>query len=145
MYLNNDVQQWWYFLVSTIAISGTLGTFLLVVGNCYSLHDSHDSLWWYSFSLRSFKDIFFAIHICPWKFWGWCGINDDDQQRWYYLRSSIAVDLIMNILFLALWSWYYLNNNQQLVYYLTSVITLLPVTAYLFPDFRSCMFIEPYS
>ena len=136
MYLNNDVKQWWYFLVSTITIPGTIETFLLAAWSCYSLHDN-DSWYWYWFSLRPLEDISITIQICLLEFWSWTwvGVNDDDHWRWYYLRTFRAVPPNINNFFLAIWSRYSMNkNNQQLRNYVTPAIALLSFAVYLFPD-----------
>ena len=94
MHLNNDAKQWWYFLVSTIAI---LTVVVSITGFRIPAYR-----WWCGMNdddgrkrcyLRSAWSIFFTIESFLPAFWVWHfgWVDEVDQRRWRYRRSWRAV------------------------------------------------------
>ena len=114
MYLYNDVQQWWYFLVSTFAIGSGIGMcFLVMVWRSNWCRVGTLRLWWWMKSAAvdcSVMDLCFTT-CQPWN------AGEEDQQWWYYLRPTFTAHLTFGAYLQAIWSLYYLiddNNKQQL-------------------------------
>ena len=113
MYLNNDVQQWWYFLISAFAIPSMGSIFHQTFCIWGHLNEDNWSLW-YS-----------IIEFCFSVYWSW-SLNDDDLWRLYYLRSAIAVPCTVSTFLLTLCNWYFMkDDNEQMRRHLRFVMSVL--------------------
>ena len=113
MYLNNDVQQWWYFLVTTIAICSTIGTFCL--DRVWSLDVDHcrvgnRRMWWWIWSLSVVST---TLENCLTTFRRWNNASKEDQWSSSYLRSTVIALLITGECLKAIWRSYGLNEDNQ--------------------------------
>ena len=115
MYLNNDVQQWWYFLISGLFILSTIGPSLLAIRSWSYLNGDE---WWQClrlcYYLRFVLAAFFAIKVywLP-AFWFWYSKNNDSQRCWY-LRAVFAVFAVVFItgsFLLGLWTRYWMTDD----------------------------------
>ena len=86
--MNNDAQQWWYFLVSTIAIVCTIETFVLgMVGSfCYWRADNPWVHWW----LRSVSVFSSGIAFCLPTDWHGNSVNEENWWWRYCLISTVT-------------------------------------------------------
>ena len=118
MYLNNEAQQWWYFLVSTIAITIKIASILLAVWRSYFLNGDKQ-LPWYYLGLASALNS--AVAVAAFSMngsslplsWYWCSMNDDESHQWYWLRCAIAETCTVGSSILALWRWDFTDHDQQ--------------------------------
>ena len=116
MYANNDAQQWWYFLVSAIAIVSALGTFVLVmIRSLYHWRtDNHwlrCRLWYWRLAFL----VFALIQLCLPTFRSWWIAREDDWRLWWqwwcYLRSVATVFFNIGAFLFAIWSLLCLNEE----------------------------------
>ena len=143
--MNNDDQQWWYFLVSAIDLLSTIGSFLLALRSWCSLIGGGGKCWqrYYAYLESAVAaSIIGSSFRMNWSCWK---TNDDDCQRRHYLRCVIAVVSAMSSFLLALsWSWHYIHDdNQQLWHYWRSTIAvILPTVGY--PCFLHLLSLENF-
>ena len=107
MFLNNDDQQWWYFLVSAI---GLLFTFLRFVWSSCFCGVDNQRLWRWWMRLPSV--VCSVIGFCLPTFRCWNNFNEDDQQ-WFCLRSAFTLSLIIGVFLMAIWTRYCWSDNIQ--------------------------------
>ena len=113
MFLYNDVQQWWYVLVSTLAIFPTIG--FPMVWNSFYCTDGNQRWWWRRTGSCS------VIWLCLPTWWRWYIVIEEEgheRWRWYYLNSTFAVPLTIGAILHSIFSRYRLNDDNHLEIFL---------------------------
>ena len=100
-YIVNDYNlQRWLYLKSAIAVLSAKALFLPSFWRCRRwqdiIDDNNKSLCYLSYTIVLLSMVVFS------SFWGSYYLNDENQQRWYYIRSFTALLPIIGYFFTAL-------------------------------------------
>ena len=112
-YLHDNIWQRCYYLIAAIAFISMIWTFVGALSDRWSIKDEY---WRRGNCPGSVLSVLSAIVSLLWVFLYSNCMNDDDYklQRWYYLRTKIAVFTVVVVGSLTFRRWWYFLNNYHL-------------------------------